>query len=245
MLRPSFNKSLITQINTGLLTTVIRDITGDISKAVAESTPVSSLIAHGASIGQIKAIVAALITKYANMLSVGGNLKQGQSIEFADMLLEEYPTASLDDINIMLSRGVKGRYGDIFRFDVSVLFSWMKLYQAEWAEEKEKQHKKEKTTETEIDPDFDPKNADFINSFLNNLQGAKMESVRSLTPEEIKKEGKERPPRKKAMAYIPKELTEEDLIIREKRIEWMLESTDKYTGKMLPGALSFEEWIKR
>lgn len=62
------------------------------------------------------------------MLTVGGNLREGQALETAIQLIADYPNESLEDFCLCLRRGVKGAYGDIFRFDVLVINGWMKQY---------------------------------------------------------------------------------------------------------------------
>lgn len=245
------NISLITQINSGNLLGAITALTSDLTKSVAESVPVKQLINHGAKVNQIEAALAILIAKFAKMLSVGGNLKEGHSIEIAKMLIEEYPTSSLDDFQIMLSRGVRGRYGEIFRFDVAVIFGWMSDYMEEWAEEKERQLAKEKgkqKTTIEEFKEVEPEKVDaMLNELLSKLKDEKdgMKSVPQLTPQEIKKEGQIEPPRKKAHSYIP---NPSNVIMHHKKMEWIRLYTESDGGdgfKIKDGAPTFEEWTKQ
>lgn len=243
------NTSLITQINAGNLIGVIGGLHSDFTKVVGESIPVKQLINLGAYPNQIEASIALLISKFAKMLSVGGNLKEGQSVEIAKMLLEEYPTMSLDDFNLMLSRGVRGRYGEIFRFDVAVIFGWAGQYMEEWAEEKERQLAKLKSPPVETEwpesnaiprPDID----EAINEFLNNLKDSKVKSMPSLTRDEIRQEGQSEPPRKKA---IGRPSTPEEYVRKwQLKQEWIKLFTESDGGdgfKVKEGSPSFEEWM--
>lgn len=247
MLMQNLSTSLVTQINDGNLIGVIGGLESDFSKVVSQSIPTKQLINQGARANQIEAAIALLISKFAKMLSVGGNLKEGQSVEIAKMLLEEYPTMSLDDFNLMLSRGVRGRYGEIFRFDVAIIFGWAGQYMEEWAEEKERQLAKAKNKLYEKPepnaiprPDVDKE----INELLEKLKDSKVNAVPKLTREEIRAEGRETPPRKKAAAYIP---NPELIILHERKMQWIRECTESDGGdgwKLKEGSPTFEAWLE-
>src|SRR5688572_23329291 len=86
--------------------------------------PVQELINCGAKVNDLEACLAVEIARVANMLTVGGNLRQGQSLEIARTLIADYPGESLQDFCLCLRKGTKGDYGDIFRFDVLVIHGW-------------------------------------------------------------------------------------------------------------------------
>lgn len=101
---------------------------------VIERPAVSALINSGLPKENIEACLAIEIAKCANMLTVGGNLRQGQSLEIAKELIATYPNESLEDFCYCLRNGIKGRYSDpgkTFRFDILVIFEWFKAYQDE------------------------------------------------------------------------------------------------------------------
>lgn len=250
MLTEQKTASLITSLNTGNYATAIKALTSDLSVSVTQSTPTRQLINSGAKEPHLVATLAMIVTKYASMLTVGGNLKAGHEIEIAKMLIEEYPTASLDDFQIMFSRGVRGRYGEIFRFDVAVIFAWMSGYMEEWAEEKERQLAKErgqhKTAIEEI-KEAEPEKVDaMLNELLGKLKEDKggMKSVPQLTKKEIREEGQSEPPRKKAAASAQYLTTPEQARLKDLKIEWARLHTDLYTGKVKEGSPSFQEWSK-
>jgi hypothetical protein len=95
---------------------------------VLDCAPVSELVRHGAKRANIEAILALEITRVSRLLTVGGNLRDGQSIEIAMQLIQDYPNESLEDFCLCLRRGVKGAYGEIFRFDILVIYEWFKKY---------------------------------------------------------------------------------------------------------------------
>lgn len=90
--------------------------------------PVSELIRAGAKKESLEACLALQIVKTSDMLTVGGNLRQGHALEIAVGLIADYPNESLEDFCLCLRRGAKGLYGDIFRFDIAVINTWMKAY---------------------------------------------------------------------------------------------------------------------
>jgi len=212
-------QSLITSLRTGSYKSAIEALQSTIDKSVSESIPLRQLIRSGVKESDLVATLAILITKYASMLAVGGNLKGGQEIDIAKMLIEEYPLNSLDDFNIMLSHGIRGRYGDIFRFDVAVIFAWALAYQDEWAEEKEKQLAKERNKLSEmIEPkegEWSEETTKLVKDFQETLRDSPMKSVPKLTPKEIKEEGQERV-KLKGSAYIPDPT---NVMINEKKLQ--------------------------
>jgi hypothetical protein len=90
--------------------------------------PIQELIHQGVKTNDLEACLAVEIARAANMLTVGGNLRQGQSVEIARMLITDYPGESLQDFCLCLRKGIKGGYGDIYRFDVLVISEWFRKY---------------------------------------------------------------------------------------------------------------------
>jgi hypothetical protein len=215
MLRGQKAQSLTTSLKTGNYAAAIEALQSTISKAVSESIPVRQLINSGAKESDLVAMLAILLTKYASMLSVGGNLRAGHEVEIAKMLIDEYPLNSLDDFNVMLSRGIRGRYGEIFRFDVAVIFAWALAYQDEWAEEKEKQLNKP-AEKTEVkSKEWSEETTKLVNEFQEKILEGKVKGVPKLSEKEIKEEGKERV-KIKGSAYIPDPV---NVLINQKKLQ--------------------------
>lgn len=84
------------------------------------------MVKAGAPLQNIEACLAIEVARCANMLTVGGNLRTGQSLEIARELIAEFPNESLEDFCFCLRQGVKGAYGPIYRFDAMVVFEWFK-----------------------------------------------------------------------------------------------------------------------
>lgn len=222
-----------------------------ISKAVSDSKPVKQLINEGFSQATIEGALAARIAEAASMLHIGGNLASGESIKIAQMLISEYPTSSLEDFTLMLQRGIIGRYGKVFGFDISVVFGWMGYYMEDWAEEKERQLAKLKSPPVEIErpepnaiprPDIDKA----INEFLDNLKDSKVKSMPQLSRDEIRHEGQSEPPIKKA---ISRPSTPEEYVRKwELKQQWIKLFTESDGGdgwKIKEGSPNLEDYIKQ
>lgn len=82
-----------------------------------------------------------------------------------------------------------------------------------------------------------PETQALVNDFLTKLNG-KFE-VPKMTHEQIKEEGQDKPKRKSA-AYIP---SPELAIMADLRATYGRECTDLYTGRILEGMPSFDEWV--
>lgn len=218
---------------------IVRGLKASIHEAL-QRPPVKELVNQGASIERISEVLAVLITKYANMLSVGGNLKAGQSKEFASMLLSEYPYCSLDDFNIMLYRGVTSHYGEIRRFDIAVLFEWMKGYMIEYWEIAERGIKRETKAKDE-EVIINPETQKMIDEYQGTLAATKSNWWQMVGEREAKTEGKERPAKKKASSYIP---NPENVIVSELKLKYCHQCTNLLTGEILEGEPSFDEWLK-
>jgi len=145
----------------------------------------------GANRVEMEQIVAVLILKYAHMLTVGGNLRPEHPMEYARQIIHDWPTMSLDDLNILLANGVKGRYNDkgVMRFDIAVLYDWIAKYQDEWSAEYERTMQKEKNKP--INPIVaTPETERLVDSFLEKLSD--FNKVPKLTDEQLKELGREK-----------------------------------------------------
>jgi len=210
---------------------VLASLNTSIRKSI-DSPSFNQLVAQGAKEERIEALLAVLILKYSNMLSVGGNLKQGQSIEIAKMIVSDWPTMSLDDFNILLGNGVKGKYGQIFRFDITVVYEWIAAYQEEFWEVKENLPRQ--PSAMEMLPD----------EKLLDLQKVIAESeeriIMPFTNKEVLEEGQEKPKKPK---YSPPD--ESYLRMQELRAEYGRTCRDLHTGRPLPDKpQTFEQWLK-
>lgn len=210
---------------------------------VCSAPPFQELLNQGQKKGILEAIVSLLIIKAANRLSVSGNLRPGQADEIAQQILIDYPLLSIEDVNLMLLNGSKGKYGEIYRLDISVIYGWIKAYELEKAEFLEQNmtttKKKENTLLLPEINNFDPLTSEMINNYLDKLAMAGgMKRVPSVTKDEI---NEDRPKAKSAGIQYG---SEHDIWIRDMKILWANEHTNLYTGRLKKDAIDFETWLE-
>lgn len=176
-----------------------------------ERPPVSALIRLGAKKESLEACLGLEIAKASNMLTVGGNLREGQALEIAIQLIADYPNESLEDFCLCLRRGVKGAYrvdgkSDIFRFDILVINNWMKAYldekykvlEDQLLKEKDELYKKpvQNTDWLQLWKDAIAKSDEEGGVKTMSPKRAMLSNLRALTDEEINAEGQEKPKKK-------------------------------------------------
>ncbi len=208
---------------------------------VVSTPPIQQLLNQGQKKGILEAIISLLIIKASHSLSVSGNLKQGQADQIAKQIIADYPLLSIEDINLLLSNGIKGKYGEIYRMDISVIYSWIRSYEEEKAEYIEEKRLLNEKKQVEIkDVAYDPLNDAIINDFLDKLASAGgMRKVPKVTKEELYDDGKI-----KAKSAGIKFGSQHDNWIRDMKILWAKDNTDLYTGRLIPGAIDFETWLE-
>jgi hypothetical protein len=207
-----------------------------------ECPPVQQLVNQGASISDLEGCLAVEIARVSNMLTVGGNLRQGQSVEIARTLIADYPNESLQDFCLCLRKGIKGDYGDIFRFDILVIHGWFKQYLEEKytaAENKLMQEKDELykpvKPEPAVDPEAHQKWLDKLKEVTSPMDDRK---IAPITDQDIRKEGKER------RKYEPYPVTQpSEAIANELHREYVRQNYDIYTAAKLPTWVSEEQWL--
>ena len=200
---------------------------------VRESYPTKELINCGANKSHLEAFVSVLVMKAASLITSQGNLREGHALEIAKNIISDYPLLSLEDINLLLMNGVKGKYGQIFRLDISVIFDWIRKYEEEKAEDREIYLKK-------VKPDLDqvgnltPETERLVNDWLKNLKGIKPVPGRLPAYEE--------PIRPKSLSsnYI---FNEEADLIQELKIQYGRLHADPYTGRTKENHPTFEEFL--
>jgi hypothetical protein len=220
---------------------------------VLDRPPISSLIHAGARRESIEACLAIEITKTANALTVGGNLRQGQSLEIAIDLIKQYPHESIEDFCFCLRNGVRGKYnenGKLFRFDGVVIHEWFRQYldekyeaiEARLMAEKDNTHEVVKRTSSdwlELMKDAVKKSDE--EAPMKTVPQSKifMQKVMDLTEKEIEREGKERPKRQSYPSTSASEIRQ-----RELHLEWIRENFDARTGEKLQGWIPEPEWLQ-
>jgi hypothetical protein len=169
---------------------------------VIERPPITALLRAGATISSLEACLAIEITRTANMLTVGGNLREGQSLEIAKELIAEYPNESLEDFCLCLRNGLKGKYsepGKTFRFDIMVIFEWFKLYLEEKYQVIEDKLMREKDTQYTKAPllpeqtGSDERSKEWLKKWREEIEKGQVKKIAPLTTQEILEEGQREP----------------------------------------------------
>lgn len=78
-----------------------------------------------------KAAIVSIITKYGLQLAAYLHPTQEQVIGSTDIILSDYKQLSIEDVELCIRNGIKGLYGDIMRFDTSVICGWLTKYMEE------------------------------------------------------------------------------------------------------------------
>jgi hypothetical protein len=101
-------------------------------REVIES-PVPSLAICRRQLGEMtaKAIVAMILTDTALMFNTGQNMNQDQIVNLTEIILEDYYYMKLDDLKLCFKNAMKGRYGQTYRMDASVILGWLEKYTEE------------------------------------------------------------------------------------------------------------------
>lgn len=214
-------------------------ILGDLRISIREaidSPSFNQLKAGGANVKETRQVLAVLISKYANMLTVGGNLRPEHPMQYAEFIIQDNPSMSLDDFNILLANGVKGRYnepGKLFRFDISIIYEWIAAYLDQFWEVKENLPKQKSAFE--LLPD--EKIAE-IQEVIAKAEGVK--PILPITDEDIKREGREKPVKRN---YAPP--NQEFVIMQEMKRRYGRECHDIFTGRLIPGMQeTLEEFLE-
>lgn len=215
-------------------------ILGDLRLSIKEaidSPSFNQLKASGANVKETTQVLAVLILKYANMLTVGGNLRPEHPLQYAESIVQDHPSMSLDDFNILLSNGVKGRYnepGKLFRFDISVIYDWIASYLNDFWEVKENLPRQKSALELLPDDKIQE-----IQEVIKQAEGVK--PVRPMTNEEMKAEG--RPLKNKSLSSHYK-IDPETIVMQKLMKIYALEHTNLVTGRILEGHPSFDEFLR-
>ncbi len=211
---------------------ILGDLKPSIRQAV-DSPSFNQLLACGANLKETRQILAVLISKYANMLTVGGNLRPEHPMQYAESIIDDNPTMSLDDFNILLSNGVKGKYnepGKLFRFDISVIYEWIGCYQDEFWELKESLPKNKTALELLSDEQ--------LTEIQKAVKSSQDRIVTPITEKQIRDEGREKP---KKPEYNPPD--QNYLKMAELKMRYGREHCDLHTGRTLTDHPTFDEFL--
>lgn len=72
-----------------------------------------------------------ILTDTALMFNTGQNMNQDQIVNLTEIILEDYCWLKLDDLKLCFKNAMKGRYGQIYRMDPSIILGWIEKYTEE------------------------------------------------------------------------------------------------------------------
>lgn len=116
----------------------------------------------------IEIYVSAQLKKVLDWINVDARLtlSETQIPMIAEMLIEQYPVETLEDIALCLKRGSIGMYGQVFRIDAAVINDWMSKYLDEKYQIIQSDYERSKNTQQHEFKDLSP----FANEVLNGLK---------------------------------------------------------------------------
>lgn len=72
-----------------------------------------------------------ILTDTVLQFNTGANMNQDQVIETTNDIMELYYWLKIDDLRLCFKNAMRGRYGDIYRIDGSVVLGWLEKYSIE------------------------------------------------------------------------------------------------------------------
>jgi hypothetical protein len=183
--------------------------------------------------------IALLILKIARMYQIP-NFDEEACILLAEDTIERYKYEPVEVLVKCLERppstGEKN-----WRLTPDTISEWMSITLEREADrvEKELTKNKSKAIEFEVPTDISKETEKKIQDYINSLSDFK--KVPSLSEDHIREYGQHKPKKVSHSAGFVQP-SQEDVIERMLRIEWMRENFDPKTGKQVNNYLSFEEW---
>lgn len=95
---------------------------------ILKDKPVSIRTKAEMDFEETKMEIFALITRYGAQLAAYLHPTKLQVFGCTDIILSDYRQLSTDDVELCLRNGIKGLYGEIMRFDTSVICGWLTKY---------------------------------------------------------------------------------------------------------------------
>lgn len=184
--------------------------------------------------------IALLILKIARMYQIP-NFDEESCILLAVDTIERYKYEPVETLVKCLERppstGEKN-----WRLTPDTISQWMTITLEREAERLEREHQNQKTkkVEFEVKNDISPETEKMIQGYINSLSDFK--KVPALSDDYIKENGQRKPKKVSHLSGYVQPSAEYVALSEAKRL-WALENTDLLTGKMLPGSVSFEEWM--
>ena len=90
-------------------------------------------------------VIAYQIMQTAAFFNLGNNIREDQALETAYLILEKYPSETLEDFTLVFKNAKTGKYGELYnRLDGQTIFKWIEAHLDQKAEIREQLHQKQK-----------------------------------------------------------------------------------------------------
>lgn len=204
---------------------------------VREAVPIVTRVgSEELSVGQVLRTLDGMIMQLLAAFNVSGTMNDTQVELCVKDIYETFKSETLEDFAQVFKRARQGEYGTVYRIDQPVIFSWIHAYLETKAHAREQVPREQPFTLADLPDDK-----------LDEIKKAIAESTMTrpgvpMSDAEVNREGQVRPKRK-AAKYYPysgwEVIHEQDL-----KVQYGREHTDMYTGQVLPGHPTFDEWRK-
>lgn len=181
------------------------------------------------------------LTRLVSNLNLKWSINDRQIKTIVEDIIDKYPNESIEDFVLCFKSARQGNYGELVRLDSAIIFRWIGEYldaKYEALEDKlarEKDNPHEVITPAEEGPGYKA-----FKEYAKSLtMGAK---VPDMPKDYYDKYGQDKPVARKSISrpYSDPEVGH----LADLRSEYGRLYTDLYTGLSLPGAISFEDYVK-
>lgn len=196
-----------------------------------DATPMC-VLKRTAGIEPIQKFIEYELIKLSALVNVVNNLKPHQIVFTAEMIIENYPAESLEDIVLCFRRGAMGYYGKIYhQLDTSTIMGWMAEHIDEKCNYLENGHKSTKDEESKMQVDYE--------AFKKKI-ALRAKEQENRTKSELELKIRRFVDKADAVNYqTPAEVAERKAL----HIQYIRENYDPITSKPLPTWKEEEDWI--
>lgn len=187
--------------------------------------------------GDVERSIDIALTRLNESLNLKWKLNSGQIEMCVNDLVAKYPNETVEDFILIFRKARQGEFGEIYRLDSAVIFGWMEYYLEEKYTIWEKQLENEKEGYYKL-PDK-VADVDRLAQWRASIEAIKVhKAILPLTEREMMEEGQEKP--KKATMHPS--TSPQEVLKRERHIEWIKANFNARTGDKLPTWQDEETW---
>lgn len=185
------------------------------------------------------------LTRLVSNLNLKWSINDSQIKTIVEDIIDKYPNESIEDFVLCFKSARQGNYGELVRLDSAIIFRWIQEYLDAKYEALEDKLAREKDNPHEvITPSDEGPGYKAFKEYAKSLtMGTK---VPDMPQEYYDTYGKEKPVKKQSTGHaFDPVASAEQLRMQDLRMQYGREHCDKYTGKVLPGSPSFDEFVKQ